>query len=358
MTRRALLLALAGGATAQLRGETLLAPDTIGGIESILTSEMSARRIPGLSIAVGRGKDLLWTNGYGLADVENFVPAKASTRFRTASLAKPVTAVAILQLMERGKLDLDAPIATYIPTLPARPHAITSRQLLGHIAGVRHYRDVTESFNTRHYANTIEALAAFQADDLVHEPGLKMTYTTYGYVLLGAVLESVSKVSYMDYLRENVLQPAGMRSTQVDDVYTIIPNRSRGYSKAPDDTIVNCALHDTSGKVAGGGLISTAGDFVRFIQALDSGKLLKAQTITLMFTSLKTADGRYTGYGLGWGTEEFAGRKRYSHAGGQAGVSTYMSYVPSDHLGISIMCNLEGVGMRPVVDRLMTALLR
>ncbi|HYP14236.1 MAG TPA: serine hydrolase domain-containing protein [Bryobacteraceae bacterium] len=338
--------------------ETLLEPDRIRQIEAILTREMSGQKIPGLTIAISRGADMLWTNGYGMSDIENFVPAKSSTLFRTASIAKPMTAVAVLQLVEQGKVQLDVPVSTYVKSFLPKQYQVTVRQLLGHLGGVRHYRDNSEMYSTRHFWNTTEALSAFQSDDLVHEPGLKMTYTTYGYVLLGAVVEAVSGRSYWEYLRDNVLLPAGMRATQVDDVYTIVPNRSRGYRKAGADEVVNAPLHDTSGKVPGGGLVSTSADLVRFVQALHGGKLLKKETVNQMFTSLRTADGHTTGYGLGWGMDDFMGRRRYGHAGGQAGVSTQLQYIPSEPVTVAIMCNLEGVQVKGIADRVLEVLLQ
>jgi CubicO group peptidase (beta-lactamase class C family) len=207
---------------------------------------MSRQSIPGVSLAIASGDTVLWSNGYGMSDLENFVPAKSSTVYRLASILKPITAVAILQLVERGKIDLDVPTQTHLSDFPVKPWPITTRQLLGHMGGIRHYRDDTESFDTRHFSSLADAIRTFQSDPLVAEPGSKYSYTTYGFVVLGGILEKAAGTSYMDYLREHVFLRAGMATIQADNVYTMIPSRARGYSKTADGSIHNAALSDTS----------------------------------------------------------------------------------------------------------------
>ena len=338
MTRRFLLLA---AVAARARAE--LGSDAVREIDRLVTTDMSGQRIPGLSIAVLDRSGAMWSNAYGMADLENFVPVKSYTAFRTASIAKPMTAIAIMQLVERGKVDLDAHVGRYVPSFAARPQRITVRSLLGHLGGIRHYRDGVEANSTAHFASTREALRAFENDELANEPGVKMTYTTYGYVLLGAVLEAASGATYMEYLRANIFEPAGMRSTTDDDPYAVVPNRARGYIRTPTGTVRNSPLHDTSGKVAGGGLLSTSEDLIRLVQALHAGKLLKPESVAAMFVSLATADGKKTGYGLGWGIAEKNGRKVISHGGGQSGVSTLLLYSPAEPVALAVMANLQNV---------------
>jgi len=163
---------------------------TVARIESAITAFMARERIPGLSIAVATDNQLRWERGYGFADLENFVPATAATVYRLASVSKPITAVAVMQLAERGALDLDAPIQRYVPSFPSKRYPVTARQLLSHLAGVRHYKgDELES--TRPYPSLTAALAMFKDDSLEHPPGARMTYTTHGYTLLGAAVARI-----------------------------------------------------------------------------------------------------------------------------------------------------------------------
>jgi CubicO group peptidase (beta-lactamase class C family) len=306
-----------------------------------------------MSIAIGKDGQI-WSNGYGLSDLENFVPAKSSTTYRTASIAKPMTAVALMKLVERGKIDLDAPVQKFVPEFVESRWPVTPRQLLGHLGGVRHYRDSAEAALKDHYWSVSDAIKLFAADPVEHEPGTKYLYTTFGYVLLGRLIENLGGCAFMDCLKENVLAPAGMSSTQSDDVFRIVPNRSRGYQRTERGEVLNCVLHDTSYKIPGGGLLSTAPDLVRFAMAIDSGRLLRPESIAEMFRPLHTRDGVSTGYGLGWGTTEFSGQRAITHGGGQAGVSTVLVYLPERHTALAMMFNLEGVRAdqltRPIVD--------
>ena len=220
---------------------------------------MSEASVPGVTVAIGSAEGLYWDNGFGMADLENMVPATAQTRIRLASITKPITATAVMQLVERGKMELDAPIQKYVPTFPQKQWPVTVRLLLGHLSGIRHYASDEEVASTRHYLNRVEPLKIFQDDPLKFEPGTQFSYTTYGFNLLGAAVEMVSGKPFEDYLRENIFEPAGMHSIGLDDGYAIIPHRSRGYELTADKQIRNCGLADTSNKVPGGGLISTAG---------------------------------------------------------------------------------------------------
>ena len=334
-----LLLALAAPAVAQ--APSGLSADRVEKIERLITGEMSRQTIPGLSVAVVTDSQLRWSNGYGFADLENFVPAKASTVYRLASISKPITAVAAMQLAEQGKLDLDAPVQKYVPGFPEKPWPVTVRHLLGHLGGVRHYRG-DEIASTRRYARLTDALAIFQDDPLLHEPGTKYAYTTYGYNLVGAAVEGASGMSFMDYLRRHVFEPAGMDRIRDDDPHALIPNRAQGYRKAPDGTLRNSILADVSNKIPGGGLCSTVEDLARFAVAVQSGKLVKPETLAQMWTRQRTKDGQLTAYGLGWSVAEQDGRRTIAHGGGQPRVATYLYLRPDDRCAVALMTNLEG----------------
>ncbi len=342
------LLCLAAAAPAQPRAG--LPPARIQAIEQAIAQEMEKQKIPGLAVAVGSDYRLAWARGFGLADVEHNVAVKPATVFRLGSISKPFTAVAAMQLVERGRLDLDAPIQKYVPSFPEKPAPITARLLLGHLSGIRHYR-AGEMGSTRHYTDLIEPLKVFAGDPLLFEPGARYSYTTYGYCLLGAVVEATSGAKFVDYLRDNVFRPAAMQQTQPDDVHRIIPNRARGYRRTPAGGLENCALADTSNKIPGGGLVATAPDLVRFAVALQTGRLLKRETLERMFTRQRTRAGQLTNYGLGWYIREADGRKWVEHSGSQQGTATILMMLPGRGLAVAVLTNLERASARAIAAR-------
>lgn len=345
-----------------------LPPEVIEKIEAIISVEMARQSIPGLSIAIVADNKIVYANGFGLADLENSVPAKASTVYRTASIAKPMTATAVMQLAEQGKLALDAPIQEYCPVFPAKRWPVTVRQLLGHLGGVRHYKSAEEATGKKHYFSLVDSLAQFKDDPLLYEPGTKYRYTTYGYSLLGCAIEGASGMSYEDYMRGHVFQPAAMQHTRTDNVFVVIPNRSRGYMKLSEKdyeqlpeaakgfakvgTVYNAPLHDTSMKIPGGGLVSTAVDLAKFAIAVNRGLLVKEETREQMWTRQKTRDGQETNYGLGWGVGEYNGVRLISHGGRQAGTRTSLALFPDAGVAIAVMANLQGASLRNIVRQI------
>jgi CubicO group peptidase (beta-lactamase class C family) len=347
IARAGLLIVLLALTSAASRAQQVmgLPADKLEKIEGAITAQMSRQGIPGLSVAVVVDHKLRWSNGYGLADVENFVPAKAMTAYRLGSISKPITAAAVMQLVERGKLDLDAPIQKYCPAFPAKQWPITARLLLGHLSGIRHYKDQAEVGSTRHFNSVIEGLDMFKNDPLLFEPGTKYSYTTHGFAVLGCAVEGASGMSFPDYERENVFKPADMDRIRVDNVFDIIPNRAQGYQKTQSGELRNSGLADTSYKIPGGGFISTVEDLAKFAIAMQTGVLVKKETLDQMWVSQKTRDGKATGYGLGWGVSERNGMKEVEHGGAQQRVSTYLYTIPEKGLAVVLMTNLEGAGL-------------
>jgi CubicO group peptidase (beta-lactamase class C family) len=309
-------------------------------IETEIAAWMAKFKAPALSVAVVADNKLAWSKGYGLANVENQVSARNDTVYRIASVAKSITAVAVMQLVEKGKIDLDAPIQKYCSAYPEKQWTITPRQLLVHFAGVRHNK-LEEVVSTKHYNTINDAVGAFKDDPLLQEPETKYSYSTPGYVLLGCAIEGASGASYLDYLKENIFKPAGMTRTGLDDVYTIIPNRAAGYRSALSGVIQNSMLHDTSIKVPAGGLVSTVEDMARFAVAVSGGQLVKPETLEKMWTKPKTRDGKESGYAVGFLVGKQNGQKRVFNDGSQAGTRTYMFMLPKEKFAVVLMTNLE-----------------
>lgn len=345
-----------------------LPADTIKKIEEIIEGEKAKLRVPGLSVAVAVDNQLSYAKGFGMADLENSVPAKAETVYRTASIAKSMTATAVMQLVEQGKIDLDSPIQKYCEAFPEKQWPVTARQLLGHLAGVRHYKFPGEAGGTQNYFTIVDSMNLFKDEPLLQEPGTKFGYTTYGYSVLGCVIEGASGMSYEDYMREKVFGPAGMSATRTDNFRIVIPNRARGYARLSEQAyntlpesakkfakpgeIYNASLHDTSMKIPGGGLVSTAVDLVKFAIAVNKGALVKKSTSDQMWTQQKTKDGKETGYGLGWVISKASDYKLVSHSGGQAGTSTLMMMLPEKGIVVAAMSNLEGVALENMLRQI------
>jgi CubicO group peptidase (beta-lactamase class C family) len=317
-------------------------------IEELVRAEMAAQRIPGVSLALAVDGVPRGAYAFGVADMENQAPVKPETMFRLASVSKPITAVAALQLWESGKLDLDATVQRYVPSFPQKPWPVTPRQLLGHLGGIRHYQAVAEVDSTRHYFDLLSPLRVFQDDPLAAEPGTRYHYTTYGYVLLGAAIEAASSRRFVDYLKAGVFAPAGMESARDDNALDIIPNRARGYALSAEGKLRNCGLADTSNKIPGGGLIATARDLIHFAVAIRRGALLKPSTVDMMFTPQKLRDGRPIRYGMGWFIDQADGRRAVLHGGDQQGAHSFLVMLPREGVAVALLCNLERANLRPL----------
>lgn len=345
-----------------------LAPETIKKIDEIVASERDQKKITGLSVAVAVNNRLVYSKGSGFADLENSLPATPETVYRTASIAKAMTATAVLLLAEQGKLDLDAPVQKYCPAFPVKTWPLTSRQLLGHLGGIRHYKSPQEATGTQSYDSVGASLAIFKDEPLLHEPGTKFSYTTFGYSVLGCAIEGAAGVGYIEFMIEHVFRAAGMTQTGLDHARLVIPHRARGYLRMTTSNFLqlseserrmtkvgelyNAALHDTSMKIPGGGLVSTAADLVRFAIAVNTGKLLNEKTRKEMWSRQKTRDGQETTYGLGWQVEGQGERMLVSHSGGQAGTSTLLTMMPAKGSIIAVMSNLQGANLGDLVSQI------
>ncbi len=325
-------------------------------LSALAEDTRSQAGIPGLGVAVRTQKGTVLAFGLGIADLENDVPVTEQTVFRLASISKPFTAVAALRLAERGELDLDRDVSEFVPAWPKQDHAVTCRLLLGHLGGVRHYRP-GEIASNRNYADVAEALHVFADDELLHAPGTKYLYSTYGFNLVGAAIAVAGKASFADVLQREVLSPAGCTTLVVDDPLRIVRHRAQGYQQTADG-LRNARPVDVTNKVPGGGLCSTPTDLVRFAGALLDGTLLQPETLELAWTSQRTKDGKATGYGHGFNVAVVDGHRIASHGGAQPRVSTLLWIDRDDQTAIALMSNLEGTArpLRELALRLSAAL--
>jgi len=304
-----------------------------------VAKELLGRGIPGLAVAVAVDGRIVYSEGFGFADLEERVPVWPTTKFRIGSVSKPLTAVALVQLVEQGKLDLDAPIQKYVPSFPDKGAPITTRMLAGHLGGIRHYKD-DENLSAKHYSNVLEGLKIFQDDPLVAPPGTKFSYSSYGFNLLSAVVQGASGQDFLSYMHEHVFEPLGLRSTVEDQPAEIIEQRARFYTQPKDKHVLNAPFVDNSYKWAGGGFLSSAEDLVRFGSALLQPGFLKRDSLQLLFTPQKTKDGQETKYGMGWFIgKSTSGQKILEHSGGSVGGTSELILYPDAHMVVAMVTN-------------------
>ena len=239
--------------------------------------------IPGFAMAVAVDGRIVWSEAFEYADVEARRQATPATQFRIGSVSKPLTADAVAQLYETGRLDLDAPVQRYVPSFPDKETVITTRMVGGHLAGLRHYQGGEFTLNRR-FPTVTSALSIFANDPLVAPPGTRFSYSSYGFNLISAVVEGASGEEFLAYMSRHVFKPLGMTSTAPDKNDSLILNRTRFYDRDSTGAFVLSQTVDNSYKWAGGGFLSTAEDLVRFGSAYLAPGHLKAATLELLFT--------------------------------------------------------------------------
>ena len=300
---------------------------------------MEREGLPGLSVAVGVGGALVYSEGFGFADLEHRVPVTPLTRFRIGSVSKSVTSAALGLLVEQGRLDLDAPVQRYVPYFPEKRWPVTSRQVAGHLAGIRHYRGM-ENLLARRFGDVRAGLEIFAADSLLFEPGTRYQYSSYGWNLLSAVVEGAAQERFLTYLRRAVFDPLELRSLVADHADSIIPHRARFYERGADGTLHNATYVDNSYKWAGGGLLGNTEDLVRFGFGVMKPGLLQQPTIDMLFASQRLRDGTLTDYGIGWGVSaDSAGRRTVAHTGGSVGGRAVLLLYPDHDVVVAMLAN-------------------
>jgi serine beta-lactamase-like protein LACTB len=338
-----------------------LSPEKRALIENAVSKFMASTHVPGVSVAVVENGEYEWSSGFGFADLENNVPATAHTLFRLGSISKSLTAVGALELFERGQLDLDAPVQKYCPAFPVKQWPVTTREVMGHLAGIRHYKNGPQDLelnNTKRFDNPIQGgLDFFKNEPLLTQPGTHFQYSTQGYTLLGCVMEGASGKTYVDFMLQNVFAPAGMEHTLVDDRFAVIPYRTRFYRKTQSGDVQNSEFLDSSYKIPGGGWISSAGDMARFEVAILHDKLIKRSTRDLMWTPMKPPDDSAKGYAMGWHTSTEDGVFMAGHTGGQQGANTNFEIAPEKRAGVVVLSNMEEVSTNNLAKEIMKILL-
>ena len=313
--------------------------------ETLIEAFQRHSQVPGVSASVAVKGEIVWSAGFGYADLEQEVPVRAGlTKFRIGSVSKPLTAAALGLLYDQGKINLDAPIQAYVPDFPEKEWPISLRQLAGHIAGIRHYRGPAEWLSARRYTNVAEGLEIFADDPLLFEPGERYSYSSYAWNLISAAVENVAEEDFLDYMEQEVFSPLGMTHTDADFTDSLVSHRTRFYTISGDGQLINAPFVDNSYKWAGGGFVATTDDLVRFGSAHLQAGFLSDTTLQTWLRSQATNDGTPTNYGIGWRSGSDAqGRPWYGHSGGSVGGITQLVVYPEQEVVVAILTNSDQV---------------
>lgn len=346
-------------------------------IAQAAAAEIAAGGPPSIQIAVGQDGKIVFEGAWGLADVENNVPATTETMYRTASISKWMTAAAAMALVEKGKLDLDQPIQTYCPALPEKRWPITTRHLLTHTSGIRHYTDYSDELAAaktdaermavelkhlrdqlsryQRYTEIAPTLETFRDDALRFEPGTDYLYTSYGYRALACVLEGADGGrDFRGLLREEVFTPAGTPEIIDDDAWAFVPHRAGLYSLASGHGLRRADLRDVSENLPAGGHLATATELVRFGLRFYEGDIVSAESIRLMESPLKGPDDKPVedlhGHGLMIMPLPVSGTL-IGHTGGQAGTASVLFRHPERDYVVAVMSNADNwAGLRAFAE--------
>lgn len=300
------------------------------------------------SVLVARDGQILLDRGYGLANREWSIPNDGATKFRLGSVTKQFTAVAIMLLNERGQVDLDAPVKTYLPDAPAAWDRVTVRHLLTHTSGLADYTRLEDFEAKKTLPTTAQALMArFRDQPLAFQPGAQWAYSNSGYVVLTAIIETVSGQTYADFVAQNLFQPLNMGDSGYDTHDAILPRRASGYTPSREG-VINAGYVDMSVPQGAGGLYSTTHDLLKWEQGLFGGRLLKPQSLTILTTPYRN------NYALGLEVAKDGEDTIISHSGAIDGFNTYLAYDTANRMTVVVLGNLNGAAPLKLGGELMT----
>mgnify|MGYP002152427768 FL=1 len=339
-------------------------------VDHAMRDEMAGQELVGLAVGIIQDGQIAYLKGYGLADREQHVPVTRQTMFRWASISKSLTAVAAMQLWERGKLNLDRDVRRYVPEFPDKGTPIRVRHLLCHQGGIVHYTNgkvirIKRDYPVAHpFENVIYALDTFRESPLVNEPGEKYSYTTHGYILLSAVVERAGKQKFAHQVRDRIAKPLKLATLQPDYQWEEIPHRAVGYRQRGGQVEVSTNT-DVSWKLGGGGFISNIDDLAKFAAGLLNHRLVKPASRQKMWARQMTSGGEQTKYALGFSFNHYrdgelhtwsangTGIEIVGHSGSQEKTKTWMALSPQKKLGVVVMSNSEYASPRRLAGRLL-----
>jgi CubicO group peptidase (beta-lactamase class C family) len=336
----------------------------VGQGRQTVRAALTEQNLPGLSVAVGVGGDIVWAEGFGWADLEKRVPIAPATRFRIGTASIALTSAAVGLLLEQGRLNLADTIQLHVPAFPAKEWPVTLRQLMGHVAGVRNDSGDEGPLLSARCERPVEALRHFAERSLLFEPGTQYRYSSYGWILVSAAVEAAAAEPLFTFMRKQIFEPLDMDDTMADSATEPIPGRATFYFPrfAADPRY---GLHlmrpiDYSCYAGSSALLSTPSDLVRFGMAINSGKMLQPATVQSLQAPQQLASGEETGYGLGWDLETVALAGEHTRVAGHDGdslggmVASLMTF-PEHGIVVSVTSNISYANTSAVALKLAQA---
>ena len=305
----------------------------------LISEHQKQTNIPGIQVALMVGDSLVWSEGFGYSDLKTQAPVDRTTKFRIASVSKSVTSVALGKMIERKEIDIDEEINMNLPEFPKKAHTFTARHLATSTSGIRHYTDKDPDYNTIHYPDVISSLDRFKNDDLLFEPGTDYHYSSYGWVLLSAVMEKLSNKPFAKIMQE-CWDTLGMYQTSFDEPNNEDPNKSKHYISGKGSQRQEAPFDNRSYMYAGGGYLSTAEDLVLMGHQLLRDEYITEETRRLLFSSYQLKNGTATNYGMGW---ECGVNRRNTpivyHGGSMSSARSHLVIFPEKNIVFAYLAN-------------------
>lgn len=316
----------------------------------IVKQMMEQQKIVGLSLAVIKNGKAVVNKGYGLANVELDVPVSPETVIRLGSVSKQFFTTAILKLMEEGNLSIDDSVHRFFPDAPDTWKPITVKHLMSHTSGLQREGP---AYDNNKIQPDIDIIRSAYKLPLVFKAGEKFQYCNLGYFMLAEIITRVSGMSWQDYIRKAVFEPAGMLNSYVTEFYPIIPRRANGYMHYKDTLINATAMYAIR---PSGGFLSTSSDMIKWEQAMRSKKIIlqKENWEKLWQPFVKTSDKADSKeyYGFGWFVEDYKGHSLVQHGGANMGFRSVFTHFVTDGLSIIILTNTDEANPRLISNKL------
>lgn len=326
-------------------------------IDSIVQSKYKSDE-PGISYQIVQGNKVLANKSYGMAELELGVTLNNDNVFAIGSISKQFTAIAMLKLVEQGKVNLKDDIKKYIPNYNTHSKVTTIENLLAHTSGILSFTEMQEFFELNGIdKNPEEIRNTFEDSALLFNPGSNWSYSNSGFFLTGYIIEKVSGMSYEDFLKKEIFEPAGMSNTTFGSNSELIKNRAHGYDPGENDNYFKAAHHSWNWPRGAGNIMSTTSDMVKWNNALRDGKIIKKELLKLAHTSQKLNDGRLTNYGLGWGVNKIANKTIITHGGAISGYLADAARIEEDDVYIVMLTNTTAKSVSDVLSKSISILL-
>ncbi len=292
---------------------------------------------PGATVLISKQGKIIYHKAFGMANMELQVPMKPENIFEIGSITKQFTSVAILMLMEHGKLAIEDEITKFIPDYPTHGKKITIHHLLNHTSGIKSYTSMNLSEIAPKDMTPTELIDYFKNESMDFDPGTEWRYNNSGYIILGFIIEKVSGQAYEDFVEEHIFKKLQMNNSRYGHKGEIIKNRASGYQTR--DGYVNANYLSMTLPYAAGALMSTVEDLHKWQNAINTNILVKAETIEKAFQNTKLNNGKPTYYGYGWSVNEVNGSPSIEHGGGIFGYTAYQLYIPEEDVHAAILTN-------------------